>query len=174
MSVPLVVDGIRLADDARRTIKQQLSEVIGGQAIPLANNGLIFRGVKTNKLQTVISGSGWSASGLSGVDFTQPVVIKCIESLSRSGTAGSNIITLPANRRSDVPEVGYATTADGDLVETPIDDITGNVFTLATVAGAVSYKVDYWPEITVLGAVLEEDCSADTAIWSWSLTGREQ
>jgi len=86
--------------------------------------------------------------------------------------SASNAIALPVNRRSDIAPVGYAI-VNGKLVATDISDITDNIATLDTVSGASAYKVDYWPEITIVGGDFEESVDANTGVWSWSLTGEE-
>lgn len=171
MTASLFIAGIEIPIEASEGLSQDLELIQFGVTRRLADKSLIYRGTAGNKYRTRISGGGWASVGLDGVDFTQAVVIKCIK--TQSFTSLTTSVTLPQNRRSDVTPVGYAV-VDGQMVSTTINSIVTDVATLESVAGASSYGVEVWPEITVIGAIFTERVSQDTGKYSWSLSAEEQ
>jgi len=123
-----------------------------------------------DKLRTTLSGFGWSPLGLNGLDYTGSLVLKCVEPLII--TSASNVITIPAARRSDAgyTPVGFAI-VDDLQVSTTIN-IVDNIATLGTVSGATGYQAQYVPEITVY-ASFKESLASETASYNWSLTCEE-
>lgn len=99
------------------------------------------------KLLATIAGDSWAPPGLDDLDIDSSYTVKLPK--QRSKSSASNIITIPAARRSGglYDPVGFAV-VDGGLVETTVDDVTGDVYTLGTVAGASGYRVEYFPQIT--------------------------
>lgn len=170
MSVSLIIDGIEVPIESLSGASQTLTKIKAGTLRRLASGAAHYMTAWSGKWRTSITGGGWSSSGLASVDFTGEVVIKCMQ--ADAVRSVSNTIALPVNRRSDVAPVGYAIVG-GKLVATDISDITDNIATLDTVSGASGYKVDYWPEITIIGGDFEESVDANTGAWSWSLTGEE-
>lgn len=98
------------------------------------------------KLRTTLSGGGILPAPLDHLDRGDTVEIECAEHRRIADT--SNLITLPAGRRSGgiYTPVGYALKG-GELVATPLS-IAANLATLATVSGAQHYQVRYWPKFT--------------------------
>lgn len=171
MTIVLVVDGIVVPDDNRSQMSQTYKALSAGEVNRVQSGAGLYRGYWSGKIATTVSGQGRLASVLSAILPNQSVVMKCIQ--SRAVGSSSHIITVPAARRADVPMVGYAITADNDSVETSIDDVTGNVVTLAEVPGAVGYSVNYWPELTLINCQFEDNIEVSDALWGWSLSGEE-
>lgn len=149
----------------------------------LAGGGLL-QDVAWRKLATTIEGSGRYPPGLDGLDYDQPLVMRCAQ--PRELTAAGNVFALPAARRSDAGfgPVGYAlvTAAGDDPILDPrwqdtAVDLVGDTATLAVVAGASLYQVWYWPELTVFAQRPQIDTQAQPAgVGSpirWTLTARE-
>jgi len=155
----------------------------GGSFVGRMMNGRAFKQNHWSKLITTLSGSGILPAGLSVLDFTGELVLRC--GAPRTLTSLSNTISMPPYRvdefnaptstkeyREDdvyVPE-GLAL-VDDIWVRTPLL-ITTNVATLTVVPGAVMYKVLYFPEIVVF---FEENPSesyqySSDSSSSWSLT----
>ncbi|MCP4342183.1 MAG: hypothetical protein GY799_25705 [Desulfobulbaceae bacterium] len=117
------------------------------------------------KLRSTISGQGFIAAGISGLDYTQSMVLKCAK--PRMISSATNVIDIPAARRADDAPVGFAI-VDGEQVSTPLNIVTDTA-TLTIVSGATAYQVEYVPEITVL-AKLDEGFGTSGGRHTWSLT----
>lgn len=159
---------------------------IGGSSVTRMMSG---RGVKQSnwsKLSTTISGSGMLPPGLSTLDYTGVLVLKC--GAPRAVTSLTTSVALPAYRKDSY---GNATSVvdfrlddiyfpkaqaflNGAWVPTSIS-LTGNVATCGTVAGASKYRVDYFPEMEVI--VPEEPTDSftltGTQSFSWSLKAEQ-
>ena len=121
----------------------------------------------SGKLKTKLTGSGWMQSGLDGLDYSAPMLLKCAS--PRGISNASNVITIPAARRSDpgfVP-VGYAI-VDGRRVDSPVS-IVGNVATVTVVASASGYCVQYFPEITVFAQAPVTQGNMADGDFRWSI-----
>lgn len=140
--------------------------------------GVLGRGVKqtlyTGKLGTTISATGWTMPGLSGLDRSAEHELLCGATLSNSGGTSNIQIGNSNRRRSDTgfEPVAYAIFSDNQ-VKTPVSvDSAGNC-TVTAVTGALYYKVDWYPKLTVLITDLVEDTQADVATYTWELTAEE-
>lgn len=104
-----------------------------------------------SKLKTTLTGEGYSVHGLDGLDYDDPngLTLKCAE--PKSIGSASNIIILPAERRSDS---GYeprgGAIVNNRIVWTGINSVSVNQYTVETHPNATSYIVLYYPEITVI------------------------
>lgn len=169
--IAFVLGGISVPQNAAMNLQQDLRP-IGGASIRRMMNG---RGVKQshwNKLQILLSAEGMSPPGLSQLDYTGILVFK--SGVPRAIRSDSNIITLPAARRSDAGFLpfGKAYFPRGSSVFTPVS-IVSNTATLTTVSGAISYSVFYYPEINVIGDPPNEEFDESSGDFSWSLTLEE-
>jgi len=140
--------------------------------------GVQGKGIKQTlfggKLRTTITGSGWTAPGLSALDRGSEHLLLCGAALSSAGGAGDIVIGDNTRRRSDAgfEPVAYALFAT-EHVKTPVSvDSAGNC-TITPVAGALQYKVDWYPRLTVLLIDFREDTQADTAQFVWDLVAEE-
>ena len=100
-----------------------------------ADGSLIRRAIWSGKIRTSITGKGLVPSGLSSFDFSAPYLLSCVA--HRAVDSASNIITLPAARRSDVGSEPYALAFIGDeWKETGIASVVVNEYTITPVTGA--------------------------------------
>lgn len=148
MSQTLIIDGVTVPVEAITEFDQDYEQLEASTFRRVANGDGVLRVSWVGKLRTIISGRGWAPSALINLEPGVSHNLQCAMPLSVDGNSAS--ITIPANRRSDSGHVplGFAL-VDGAFVSTPITDITANVCTLTTVAGATAYRVDYWPQLTV-------------------------
>ncbi len=126
------------------------------------------------KLRTTISATGWTAPGLSGLDRSVSHTMLCAAALSNSGGSANIKIGSEARRRTDsgFEPVAFALFPD-DQVKTPVAvDIDGNCV-VTEVPGALQYKVDWYPKISVLIVDFNEDTQTDSATFSWELVAEE-
>lgn len=140
--------------------------------------GVVGLGVKqtlyTGKLATTINATGWTMPGLSGLDRSLQHELLCGATLSNSGGLNNIQIGNSNRRRSDsgFEPVAYAI-FPADQVKTPVSvDSSGNC-SVTAVTGALYYKVDWYPKLTVIVTDLVEDTQADVATYTWSLTAEE-
>jgi hypothetical protein len=162
VSVPVEANlGIRQTYEPVRA--RQVKRYVSGAAVRLMSN-------VPRKIKTTISSSGenYHPDGFDGIDWDAVLTLKCAEPRSVTGVGGSNVITLPAARRSDFgyEPKGWAKKANGRRVSSPVSP-SGDVYTVTTVAGAVSYQVSYYPEISVLAE------KKNTGDLGWTITAEE-
>lgn len=115
------------------------------------------------KIRSVMSAAGWMLTGWEGLDLTNSILFSCME--AQSIIDASNVITLPAARRSDIAVRGYAI-VNGQPVSTPVNVVT-NTATLTTVGGASHYLVGYYPEFNAFIEINQ------TGNQGWTLTAQE-
>ncbi len=115
------------------------------------------------KISTTINGSGWMTTGWEGVDFTSSLTLSCCEAVTIADA--SNVITIPAARRSDVALRCFAYVS-GEWQVAAFGTAT-NVITVTVAGGATAYMVGYYPEFS---AFIEMD---QTGRQGWSLTAEE-
>lgn len=170
--------------------------ILGGVAVPLhstleldqrytvqqavdrrrtANGDLHQRTTWTGKLATTINASGPIPPGLQALDYTGTLLLSCMQ--HRAITSASNVITLPAARRTDAGSLPYARAQvmRGDVPEWVSTGlaIVSNVATLTPVAGATAYQVLYFPEITVYADPPTETRQARGGAFGWQLVAEE-
>jgi len=136
--------------------------------------GLLHSSPLSGKIRTRLSGKGWSTAGLNGLDYSQAMTLKC--AVPMGVNSASNVIVIPAARRSDVgyEPAGFVILADGSRVSTGFDSVVTDTYTLTTVAGASFYQVEYFPQISVL--VTErpsDDIDYSRVDYSWSLVAEQ-
>ncbi len=149
---------------------EQSYEPFGGSTVLRMMDGTAVKQQAWRKTRTQLSASGWVPLGLDALDFSAPLVLKCAKPVAIS--SASNVITLPAGRRSDFAPLGFAIAADRTLVETSCG-LVGNVATLGIVAGAVGYRALYVPQLTVVTDGPQERASLTRAEHSWDMTCEE-
>lgn len=168
----LEIGGLQLPIGASHGIEQNI-EPFGGSSLlrMMAGNGV--KQTHWKRLRVRISGNGVIPPGLQALDYSQPMTIKCAG--VRSIVSASNIITLPAARRSDTgyEPYGLAQLPRGDMVGT-ICNVVGNVATLAAVTGAIGYAACYWPQLTVFADEPTERVDVRRGARSWDLIAEEQ
>jgi len=123
-------------------------ERIGGFVLLRTVLGGAKRQCNWAKHRISLAGDGSIPSALLELDHTVQHTLKLACPQAIQGT--TNVITIPAARRADVPLEGYAVMdIDGYLVETSVVSVVGDIVTLTAVTGAVAYRVNYWPEFEV-------------------------
>lgn len=144
---------------------------IGGETVLRMQSGTAIKQVHWSKIATTITGSGTIPPGLLGLDYSVSMVLKC--AAKRAYTSVSNVITLPAARRTDPEHAprGFGM-VDRELVATTIS-IVGDDATMGGVAGAQYYVVHYWPQLTVFASPPEEAMDINGAANNWSLEAEE-
>lgn len=151
---------------------EQTYEYLGGETIQRAMAGGGLKQMTWSKLRVQTSGQGWLPPGLADLDTSQQMTLRCI--VPRAIPCAGLVATLPAARRGDAGYLPYgiATLASGQAVKTPAA-LVGNVATLAAVAGAVSYRALYYPELTVWAMRPSHSGSRSEATHRWELICEE-
>jgi hypothetical protein len=168
----LIIGDIRIPRKACHTISQSYDQVGGTSLLRLGNGTGIIQSAAWGKLRTTLNCSGWAGPGLSGIDWQDSagVTIACIE--PRGLTSSSNIIALPAARRTDEPVLGFAVVGN-ELVLTPVD-VEDDVATLTIVAGATAYKAEWLPLINCfVDGGIKESYDSQSNQYSFTLEGEE-
>lgn len=163
-----VLGGIEVPMRASLNMRQTYQE-LGGRAVVRKADGSAVVMQRWTKLRTTLSGDGPLPPGLSSLDLSQPLTLKC--AAERAITSASNVITVPAARRSDPGYEPYGMAIINDLPVPTAISWSVNVATLTTVAGASAYQVRYFPELTVvipLGG-FNEQLDEMSGTWSWSI-----
>jgi len=166
----LVIDSITIPTRSLLEYDQQYQEMRADDFRRVADGSGVLRTLGWAKLRTTINAKGWVPLGLAAFRGGQ-YLIKC--AAPHAVDSASNVITLPAARRSDTGYDPYALAqVDGDLVETTISDETGDVFTLATVSGATGYRLQYYPEFTAV--ITDARSKGDSGInYTWSMVAEQ-
>lgn len=166
----LTIDGLRLPLPIAGEIEQSY-EFFGGYTLLRLGAGAAVHQEAWRRIRTTLSASGIAPPGLDGIEWSQPHTLGCVA--ARSIQSASNVITLPAARRSDAAPYGWAVSAAGLLTPTPVA-LAGNVATLTVVAGAAGYQVAWYPLLTIrapAGPSVSYDAAG--AVAGWQLTAEE-
>jgi len=170
----LVYGSILIPHRAGIDLVQSL-ELDGGHSYPITHGGTMLHQAHFNKWITRVSASGCAmASPFLSVDVGTAAVLSCVKPTAIYST--SNVITLPADRRSDTDYEPWATaqTIDGKIVDTTISIVT-NTATLGAVSGALQYIVHYYPKFTAFISEPPSESVQDAdGSWAWSVTFRQQ
>lgn len=165
----IIIGGVNIAFDSAYRLNQTY-EPLGGVNKLRMMSGALVQQSHWRKTKTVISGSGRYPEGLDAINYDNSLTIQCMAPRSLAGA--SNVITLPAGRRTDFVESGYALVGDR-LVKSTIS-VAGNVATVGAVAGAIGYQVFYYPVLTCYaGLGVSKQFDGRGTIASWSLTAEE-
>ena len=170
MSYFFELGGISIALEASLGLQQEYRILAGRHKRRMAD-GTLHQQSNWSKLATTINGDGWAPAGLAGLDFSASMLLKCFA--PRSLISTSNVLTIPATRRTDGDYVPLAYgLVDGERVATAMA-LASNTATLTVVAGAQFYEVVYFPEFTVYADEPTEQMDADRAEYRWSLTAEQ-
>jgi hypothetical protein len=171
MSAPaLIIGGIVIPRYASLSINQDYDLIAPASLLRLGNGDGIVQSSDWGKLKTSIQINGTIPSGLDGIDWQSEsgVEIHCVA--TRAVQSTSNVILLPAARRSDETPVGLAIVG-GKPIEVPMT-IDGNTATVQITSGATAYRVNYFPRITVHG-IPKSQTDESGAAYSFSLDAEE-
>lgn len=150
---------------------QQLYEPAGGITDLVMADGSLKTQQRWSKTLTRMSGNGQFPVGLSALSRTATHVLMC--GAERAISSTSNVITLPAARRTDSEFLPYGhAVVNGMLVATSIN-VVGDVATLGVVAGASIYVARYFPQLSVRIIDAPEDVDGWNAEWPWQIVCRE-
>ena len=156
----------------------QTYEPLGGFVTIRMLNGAALKQQNWEKIGTTIQGRGTIPSGLEGLDYSVSQLMKC--AADRAVTSTSNIIVIPAERRTDVgfEPRGFAYTDPegknrGAWEETAIVSIVVDTVTLTVVAGALNYQVRYFPEFEVFSEKPSQTVDVHPKDQSWSLEAEQ-
>ena len=147
----------------------QTYEALGGYASHRMLGGSGRRQRSWQKIATDVSGNGTVPPALADIDITQTWTMKCVA--PRVASAEGNVILVPAYR-SDVPLQGFVVLPTGLMQETGVG-MAGQLATLTVVAGALGYRVKYWPQLTVICDPLRENVDVRGSAYGWSLHAEE-
>lgn len=149
----------------------QTYESIGGSIMHRMQSGRAIKQTHYKKLRTVLSGEGWVPAGLDGLNYDEPLLLRCAAPRSCSSTTSQK--TIPLARRQDLgfEPKGYAVLG-GELHETPIK-LQANIAILDPIADASSYQVQYYPEIWVFAEPVQTQTNLTGAEFVWSLVCEE-
>lgn len=168
--VDLELGGLVVPGVARYTFSQTY-ETFGGETLLRCASG---RGIKQRgwiKLRTQLDGEGWIPEGLTALDYTSQLNLKCVAPRGVMGVGISNVITIPSARRSDIDPRGYGIVNGNRVFSTTT--MAGDVATVASVINATGYLVEYWPELTVYAKEPDTRFTEANKTYSWSLTAEE-
>ena len=138
-------------------------ETFGGRYRGRTAAGAAVPQIAWERLRVTLSGSGWMPPGLAMLDFSAPMTLKC--GLPSSVSSVSNVLTLPAARRTDAGYTPYAWAQTDTGVTNTAVSLSGDTATCTTVAGAVAYTVMYWPQLTVVCDPASLDMSRAGSSW---------
>lgn len=151
----------------------QSFRVIGGFSTRRLMSGRALKQSHWEKLEVVIAATGLSPAGLQGLDFSQPLLLKCGE--PRAIRSQSTSIALPVGRRSGPGYEPFARAYFADRREVfAAVTVASHVATITPVAGAIGYAVWYYPQLTVIATAPEENTDHQSGTVSWTLTAEEQ
>lgn len=148
--------------------QQQYAPESGWTDVRLSQGALV-RMAHWAKHAITITGSGWIGAGLDGLDYTQPLELRC--TAPKSVTTPTGTATITGTPRPDVAPWAVALVGSR-WVETPVT-MSGNVATCAPVAGAVMYKVSWMPLFFALCEPPAAAFDASSATTQWTFTARE-
>lgn len=173
----LKIDGVSIPTETIAEFDQTYEDIAGETFRRTADGSGILRSGWSGKISTTISGKGWAPIPLSLAARGSTHLIAC--AMVDAVDSATTTVTVPAARRTDSGHspIGFAWVGD-HLVETPITNIadidakTTNDATLTAVAGAVAYRVHYWPELTV--RIATNNCKgASLAAFTWQIEAEQ-
>lgn len=149
----------------------QTYEIFGGSTVHRMLDGSAVKQTNWRKLRTTLSGNGGIPLGMSALDYTGTLTLKC--GVTRSISSVNNIIPLPVARRIDT---GYTPSArkiiDGIAVPTT-SSLTGDTLTVTVDPLAQGYIASYFPELVVTMNDPSETFSYSGNSSGWSIIAEE-
>lgn len=173
MSCPtLEIDNIIVPTQSLLTFSQNYTDLRGENFERVASGDGVLRTLWSGKIETQINGEGWAPSAFDNLEIGKPYTLRC--AMIRAATDADETVPLPAARRTDAGHLPIGFALVGQLlVETPILNISGSdLATLQTVAGAVGYRVHYYPELVVAVTVNTNNYQND-GTFQWSIVAQE-
>ena len=167
------LDGVAIPYEAHLEISQTY-EVLKASTWPpirMMDGSAKVQTAWGNKLKTTITGRGWMPAAWDGLNYNQPMLLKCAG--GRVIGSQSNAISIPSARRSETfyAPHGYAI-VNGERVDSPVN-MAGDTATVDIVASATGYGVIYYPEITVYAKASESNINLAAAEFGWQIDAEE-
>ena len=168
--LPLVLGDVPIPP-ACGPIRQRYQPFGGSSELRMASG----RGMKQShwrKMQISSSGSGPLDPALTQLDYSKPLELWCIKTLSVCGSALNYELPLESARRPDVSPWAWAW-ANGSWLETALT-MEGAIASVTAVPDAALYRVSWYPRYLVLTDGVVSDFDESRGQYDWSLEARER
>lgn len=158
--------------DTENGAPQQEYGELGGSNVGRRSGGRGVPMTHWSKTAITISGSGMYGAALHGLDFTQPLELRCTQPLELSTTELAG--TVSTDIRPDVSPWAWAL-VDGERIRAPITRVAGTRdFVLTAVPDAARYIVCWMPVFIVKASRPTRSWSAVPGeLHAWTLTAEE-
>lgn len=173
----LEIGSVKVPLHATATLEQRYETLGARTTVRMADGSAALRESWSGKLATDITGSGPIPPGLTTLDYSSALTVKCVA--PRAITATSNKFSgVTASRRSDAGATAYGrATADGQnwqavTVTWGTSGVKVNEATLGTISGATAYQLVYYPSISCFVSPPTEEWGWDGEA-SWSMRAEE-
>ena len=167
----LIIGGITVPVWACTDLRQSYEPIEVVYQSRKRNGALVYRELYSGLIRTQLSGGGLAPSGLQALVAGATVSLSCIKPMAIN--SASNVIDIPAARRSDAGSEPQGFAVVGDIMlPTPVA-MNVNEATLTTVAGASAYQVRWYPVLSVIVTSRLEDELSRGAGFRWSLVAEE-
>lgn len=168
MSLPMVMlGGVPILLDAG-TVSQSITP-LGGPEIVRLSGGVGVPMTHWQRSAISLSASGWMPPGLDGIDYTQPLELRCTKHLSIVSTGTS--FSIPGTPRPDFAPWAMALVGK-EWVETPMVLAGGNA-EVTSVAGASAYQVCWMPAFMVSAKRPQGDMDPSANTHGWQINCEE-
>ncbi|MCY1533621.1 hypothetical protein D9M68_689600 [compost metagenome] len=142
---------------------------VGGVTTARRSGGALVKMRHWRKTAITVRGSGWMGPGFAGLDFDQPLELRCTKQQSLTTTALTG--ALPGTPRPDVVPWALAYVG-GDWRLTPVE-VDGGSYTITAVAGALQYQVCWMPVFSVFCEPPPESMDPASNTHDWTITAEE-
>ncbi|MGF6692651.1 hypothetical protein M2318_002723 [Metapseudomonas resinovorans] len=142
----------------------------GGVSTARRSGGALVKMRHWRKTAITIRGTGWMGPGFAGLDFDQPLELRCTKQQSLTTTALTG--TLPGTPRPDDSPWALAYVG-GDWQRTPVEVEPDRTFTITAVPGALQYQVCWRPVFTVFCEPPPESMDPASNTHDWTITAEE-
>ncbi|MNQ83219.1 hypothetical protein D3C85_982920 [compost metagenome] len=149
--------------------QQEYDVLESGSTVVRRSGGAAVKMTHYTKAVIAISGSGWMGPGFEGLDFSEPLELRCTQQDSLTTTALTG--TIPGTPRPDKAPWALAF-IEGDWTLTPVA-MAGLDFTITEVPGALQYQVCWMPLFTVFCRPPRRAMDPSNNTHTWSFTAEE-
>lgn len=168
MSLPMVMlGGVPIVPHAG-SVSQSITP-LGGPEIVRLSGGVGVPMTHWERSAIALSGSGWMPPGLDGLDYTQPLELRCTKQLSIVSTSTSFVIN--GTPRPDFAPWALALVGR-DWVEAEVA-LSGANAEVTPVTGATAYQVCWMPMFTVSAKRPQGDMDPSAATHGWQINCEE-
>ncbi|EQM66117.1 hypothetical protein QYE80_08095 [Pseudomonas tohonis] len=143
---------------------------LGGESVQRRTGGAAVKMVHWAKTAISITGAGWMGPGLSGLDFSQPLELRCTQQLSITGPGLSGQITSDVREDDEPWAMAFGPWPGWKL--TPVH-MVGRSYTVEPVAGATYYSVCWLPVFMVFCSAPRLALDPSNNSHSWTITAEE-